>query len=86
MRSDVMFRILFILYCFEAGLFLVAAPWFTVWARTLGQLPLGPLYAVTVHPVFRGAVSGFGLVHFVWGAHDLHDLLTRRRRNAGAGV
>ena len=86
MRADTMFRILFVLYCFEAGLFLVLAPWYPMWARTLAQLPLGPFHAVGVHPVFRGAVTGFGLVHLVWGAHDLFSLLLRRRRGAGASV
>ena len=30
-------------------------------------------------PVVRGAVSGFGLVHLVWGAHDLLGWIERRR-------
>jgi hypothetical protein len=38
---------------------------------------LGPLL---LHPLFRGAVSGFGLVHLVWGANDLQALLGWRRR------
>lgn len=86
MRSDVIFRLLFIFYCFEAGIFLVLAPWYPMWARTLGQLPLGPFYEISVHPVFRGGVTGFGLVHLIWGAHDLGHLLFRRRRRAGTGV
>ena len=59
MRADVLFRILFILYCCEAGIFLVMAPWSAVWARTLAQLPLGSFYGIAVHPAFRGAVTGF---------------------------
>jgi hypothetical protein len=30
-------------------------------------------------PIVRGAVSGFGLVHFVWGAHDLLRWIEQRR-------
>jgi hypothetical protein len=37
------------------------------------------LRVILIHPVFRGAVSGFGAVHLVWGAHDLEVLLLRRR-------
>ncbi len=80
MRSDTVFRILFILYCAEAGVFLLIAPWGPAWDRTLSHLPLGPLAALFLHPVFRGAVSGFGLVHLVWGANDLQSLLPWRRR------
>ncbi|HEV7515293.1 MAG TPA: hypothetical protein VGR07_03245 [Thermoanaerobaculia bacterium] len=80
MRSDTVFRILFVLYCVEAGVFLLLAPWGPMWARTLSHLPLGALAAVCLHPVFRGAVSGFGLVHLVWGANDLQALLPWRRR------
>jgi hypothetical protein len=86
MRADVLFRVLFILYCFEAGIFLVLAPWSPMWARTLAQLPLGSFYGILVHPAMRGGVTGFGLVHLVWGAHDLGHLLFRRRRNARADV
>ena len=39
-----------------------------------------------VHEVIRGAVTGFGLVHLVLGAHDLHRLLTRRKASADADV
>ena len=30
-------------------------------------------------PIVRGAVSGFGLVHLVWAAHDLLGWIERRR-------
>jgi hypothetical protein len=35
-----------------------------------------------LHPWFRGAVTGFGMVHLVWGAHDLIGLFTRRSPEA----
>jgi hypothetical protein len=80
MRSDTVFRILFVVYCVEAGVFLILAPWGPMWARTLSHLPLGFLGPLLLHPLFRGAVSGFGLVHLVWGANDLQALLGWRRR------
>jgi hypothetical protein len=82
MRSSPFFRILFILYCIEAGTFLVLAPWSPVWDRTLVQIPFDLLRELVLHPVFRAGVTGFGLIHLVWGAHDLDELIFRRRLRA----
>jgi hypothetical protein len=82
MRSSSLFRILFILYCIEAGTFLVLAPWSPVWDRTLMQIPNEILRAMALHPFLRAGVTGFGLIHLVWGAHDLDDLIFRRRLRA----
>ncbi len=79
MRLEVLFRLLFILYCVEAGLFLIMAPWSPVWDRNIVQIPLAALRTLALHPAARGAVTGFGLVHLVWGAHDLDALLALRR-------
>jgi hypothetical protein len=80
MRWDLFLRIWFVIYCLEAGLFLVLAPWSPAWERTLLQLPFASIYLLALHPALRGAVSGFGLMHLVWGAHDLDDLLLTWRR------
>ncbi len=82
MRSSSLFRILFILYCIEAGTFLVLAPWSPVWDRLMVQLPGEILRTFGLYAVARAAVTGFGLIHLVWGAHDLDDLLFRRRVRA----
>lgn len=82
MRSSSLFRILFILYCIEAGTFLALAPWSPVWDRTLVQISADLLRDMVLHPVFRAAVTGFGLIHLVWGAHDLDELIFRRRASA----
>jgi hypothetical protein len=85
MRMTTFLSLLFILYCAEAGVLLLFAAWSPVWDHTVVQFPLTMLRGVMLHPYFRGAVSGFGLVHLVWGAHDLHALLSRKAR-AGADV
>jgi hypothetical protein len=82
MRSSILFRVFFILYCAEAGLFLLFAPWTLVWDRTVMQLPLVVLREVSLHPLLRSCLSGFGLVHLVWGLHDLVLLLTAWRARA----
>jgi len=74
-----MIRLFFILYCFEAGLLLLFAPWYPEWDRLMLQLvPFQVLRLILLHPVFRGAVTGFGLVHLLWGLHDLIGVITRR--------
>jgi hypothetical protein len=88
-RLDSAFRVLFFVYCLEAGLFLVVLPWTPTWERlTLvapamawrawlgdGGLGAGWLGAGWL----RGLASGFGLVHVVWAAHDLDEFLRRAR-------
>lgn len=83
MRLGTLTRFLFILYCIDAGVLLLLAPWSLTWDRLALELPLGLLRGLFLHPVARGAVSGFGLVHLVWGAHDLDALLARRRGHDG---
>jgi hypothetical protein len=73
-------EVLFVLYCVEAGVLLTLLPWTASWNGTLLRLPDPGVLALTTHPLLRGAVSGFGLVHLLWGAHDLDLLLSRRRR------
>ena len=86
MRPSTLLRIFFIIYCIEAGILLIFVPWSTVWDRTLLQLPLFALRNFLSHPMVRGAVSGFGLVHLVWGAHDLQALITRQDPDASPRV
>lgn len=86
MRFSTFLTLLFVFYCAEAGALLVFAPWKPVWDRTVMLLPFQDLRSLMLHPVVRGAVTGFGLVHLVLGAHDLHALLSRRKARADADV
>ena len=82
MRWPIFFRgflqAVFVLYCIEAGVFLILVPWREAWQRLLLDLPISTLHPLLLTPIARGAVSGFGLVHLVWGAHDLRGLLGAR--------
>lgn len=82
MRVTFLFRLLFILYCVEAGTFLLLAPWSPVWDSLLIQIPVETVRTAFLHPVMRAAMSGFGIVHLVWGAHDLDELIFRRKIRA----
>lgn len=75
MRGDRLTLILFALYCFEVGLFLTLAPWTLLWSRNLAHLPSLELQSVLLHPFTRSVVTGFGLVHLIWGVHDLRLVL-----------
>jgi hypothetical protein len=85
MSASPLFRVLFILYCIEAGTFLVLAPWSPIWDRTLMQASFETLRIFFLHPLTRSGVTGFGLVHLVWGAHDLNELIFRRKLR-GPGI
>ncbi len=69
-----MLRLIFVVYCVTVGVIFIFAPWTLGWDRLVAQLPLQNLLFLD-HPWVRGLVSGFGLVHLVWGIHDLNELL-----------
>ena len=71
---------LFILYCVEVGTLLIMLPWSPYWDRLAVVLPLAELQHSALRPWVRGLVTGFGVVHLVWGAHDLDAWLVARRR------
>jgi hypothetical protein len=84
MRPGLLTRLLFVSYCLEAGMFLLMVPWSPAWDRTVVQLPV-PLLAATLHTaIARSALAGFGMVHLIWGVHDLDALWPRARAKAAA--
>lgn len=83
MRFNSLLRVFFIVYCTEAGFFLFFGPWSRGWDRTALLIPVPAVRHLFLHPLLRGAVSGFGLVHLVWSMHDLIDSVTRRVRVNG---
>ena len=64
-----LFRLVFVCYCFLVGLLLVMVPWSPGWAAMIRHLPASFTFLAT--PWARGAVAGFGLVHFVWALYDV---------------
>lgn len=77
MRSESLFRGVFLVYCVEAGLFLLLSPWLEAWNHAVLLLPFGSLRALFLSSWARATISGFGVLHLIWGAHDL-DLFLRR--------
>jgi len=72
--------LLFVLYCLEMGVFLLLWPWLQAWDRTWTQIPWAEVRHLGLTPLARSLVSGFGVVHLVWGAHDADLWLRRWRR------
>jgi hypothetical protein len=78
MSSPALFRLVFVLYCVEAGIFFVTAPWLPSWERLAFSLPWSAARDALLTGWLRGAVTGFGCLHWVWAVHDV-DLYFRQR-------
>ncbi len=79
MRLDSIFKILFIIYCIEAGLLLLLGPWnVNLWDQQWMHLADPAWRSLILHRITRSAVSGFGAIHVIWGIHDLHAWLFSR--------
>lgn len=74
MAFEQFFRFVFVLYCTTVGILLLLAPWTPGWDRLVTHLPHAGFRLLSL-PLLRGSVSGFGLVHLVWGIHDLSAFL-----------
>lgn len=77
MRLEALVRVLFALYCVEAGILLTVVPWTAIWDRAWIVVPVSLLRQALLSPWGRGAVTGFGLIHLVWGSHELAAGLRR---------
>ena len=56
---------IYVLFCFEMGVFLFVLPWVSLWTKNyfVGQHPL--VSAIAMNYFVRGAVSGLGLAD-IW--------------------
>lgn len=75
--------LLFGLYCLEAGIFFIIAPWTRFWTLSPLLHSTAALSAIVDNPYFRGLVSGFGVVHLVVGIHAIGELLAARQHSRG---
>lgn len=56
------FRALLVIVCFEMGAILLYLPWSAFWERNFFLVQFPYLIHVVLHPAFRGAVSGLGVL------------------------
>jgi hypothetical protein len=63
--------IVYVLYCFEAGIFLIIFPWMRLWEENslLEYYPF--LRVLFLNNFFRGAVSGLGMANLILGAWEV---------------
>jgi hypothetical protein len=58
-------RALLVLVCFEMGALLLYLPWSGFWEQNFFLLHFPAIIPVVLHPSFRGAVSGLGVLDII---------------------
>ncbi|MEO8218117.1 MAG: hypothetical protein ABI718_13645 [Acidobacteriota bacterium] len=76
-------RLVYVLYCIEAGFFFVMVPWTRFWINHPFLNSTPSLAALAINPYFRGFVSGFGMVHLLVGIRELVSIIETHRDQAG---
>lgn len=73
------FRALLVVLCFEMGALLLYLPWSNFWERNFFLAHYPSMRYVVLHPSFRGAVSGLGVLDilFAFGFIGLRSGSTR---------
>jgi len=56
------FRALLVIVCFEMGALLLYLPWSAFWEQNFFLNHFPSLIRIVLHPSFRGAVSGIGVL------------------------
>lgn len=71
--------LLFILYCLEAGVFFIIAPWTRFWTTNPLFQSTELLAVLTGSFYLRGLISGLGVVHLLVGTREAILLFAGRR-------
>ena len=71
--------ILYVLFCFELGVFLLILPWVSIWSNNHFVAGHGWISAIALNHFVRGAVSGLGLADIWLAIHEMWRL----RQNLG---
>ena len=79
--------LLFMIFCFELGLFLLIYPWTEGWASNYFAFVvpdrLIPVWQdIWANPYFRGAVSGVGVVNLWVAVAELFEVFERSRKES----
>ncbi len=74
------FHALLVVLCFEMGALLLYLPWSVYWDQNYFLSHFPTLIPVLLHPSFRGAVSGIGVLDILLA----FNLITNRRPASSA--
>jgi len=67
-------RILYIAYYLEVGVFLVMLPWFPIWGENYLLFLYPGLRPIVTSPFLKGAVLGLGIDNLLIGLHEIVHL------------
>ncbi len=71
---------LYIVFCFEIGIFLLILPWISLWNKNFFVDHYPWISSLARNYFVRGAISGIGLADFILGAYEVW-----RIRRGGTG-
>lgn len=71
--------IIYIIYCFEVGIFLILFPWFGIWDNNviIHRFPI--IKTLVLNGYTKGAITGLGLSNLVLGALEIVQLRKRHQ-------
>ena len=76
-RTPRLLRLVFAIFTFEIGLFLVVFPWVDIWSLNYFSEWLPALENIWDEPYFRGAITGLGLVNIYVACAEVLRLFRR---------
>jgi hypothetical protein len=76
-----LWRVLYILYCLEIGIFLIFLPWLNIWEQNYLLYQHPTLQGLAANPYLKGAVLGLGIVNLLIGIQEIAQLRKNTRRS-----
>ncbi|HEV8132224.1 MAG TPA: hypothetical protein VGQ81_13310, partial [Acidobacteriota bacterium] len=71
-------NVLYIVFCFQVGLFLLVFPWMRIWEANTLLFQYPAVRPVLMNNFFRGAVSGLGIINLFIGCMEVMNFARRR--------
>ena len=80
-RRRVIGGLIFALFSFEIGLFLVVFPWLDNWDLNYFAMAIPRLRDTWTDPYFRGALTGLGFINIYIALLQVYGVIRRARRS-----
>ena len=65
------FKVLYIIFSIEAGIFLLWLPWLSFWETNYLTYMYPQILPIVTNSFFKGAVIGLGIVNILIGIHEI---------------